>query len=92
MTDKTVEDRGGGEVAMPSPGPVKISYTSMHSGRMCTACLLPISPSMHCAGGCLLLEGYTPLVLGEGGGVCLWSGGCVSQHAMEQTPPCGHNS
>ena len=30
---------------------------SMHSSRMHTACLLAVSPSMHCSGGCLLLGG-----------------------------------
>ena len=42
--------------------------TRMHSSRMHTARLLPVSPSMHCSGG-------LPLVPG---GVCLWSlGGCL---------------
>ena len=27
--------------------------TRMHSSRMRTACLLPVSPSMHCYGGCM---------------------------------------
>ena len=31
-----------------------IPWTSMHSSRMRTARLLPVSPNMHCAGGCLL--------------------------------------
>ena len=34
----------------------------MHSSRMHTACLLAISPSMHCVGGDLLLGGV--LLLG----------------------------
>ena len=60
------------------------SSTSMHSSRMRTARLLPVSPSMHCAGGCLLPGGSAP-----GRGVCLWSQGGVSQHAMAQTTcPC----
>ena len=50
---------------------------SMHSSRMRTARLLPVSPSMQrgvsAPGGCLLL-----------GGVCY---GGVSQHALRQTPP-----
>ena len=74
------------------------SKTSMHSSRMRTARLLPVSPSMHCRGsapgGCLLLGGVCSC-----GGVCSWgvsaprgvsaSGprGCVTQHAMGQTPP-----
>ena len=41
--------------------------TSMHSSRMRTACLLHVSPSMHCSrGGGLIL-----------GGVC-FPGGCAS--------------
>ena len=36
----------------------------MHSSRMLTARLLPASPSLHYAGGCLLPEGSAP-----GGGV-----------------------
>ena len=123
------------------------ALTSMHSSRMRTARLLPVSPSMHCRmegclllrgclllggcllpeGGCLLLEGECVsatrgcllpggcLLLGVSdmgtsatGGCLLWgvsatrgclipggvwyqggvcSGGCVSQHAMGQTPP-----
>ena len=61
----------------------------MHSSRMRTARLLPVSPSMLCAGGGLLLGGYAP----GGGGVCSWGGlllegagsapgGVVSQHAL----------
>ena len=38
----------------------------MHSSRMRTACLLPVSPSMHCAGG-VYSGGCLPLVWG---GVC----------------------
>ena len=49
--------------------------TNIYSSRMRTARLLPVSPSMHCAGGggcllpggCLLLEGFVLL-----GGVCSW--------------------
>ena len=33
--------------------------TRMHSSRMRTACLLPVSPSMHCYGGCTCLGGCT---------------------------------
>ena len=59
--------------------------TSIHSSRMRTACLLPVSPSMHCPGGvcsggrCLLPGGSAP------GGVCSGGGG-VSQLALMQTP------
>ena len=60
---------------MASPN---ICETRLQSSRMCTARLLPISPSMHCTwgllpGGCLLLGGvcswgFLPVV--RGGGVC----------------------
>ena len=58
---------------------------------MHTARLLIVSPSMHCAGGCLL---GGCLVLG---GVCFGGvpgpGGVVSQHTLRQTPPpCEQNS
>ena len=48
---------------------------------MRTARLLPVSPSMHYGGGCLLGGGVCS---GGGGvcswvGVCLWSGGCLFQ-------------
>ena len=54
-----------------------ISKISMHSSRMRTAHLLPVSPSMHCMGGYLLLRR---------GGLegCLWSWGCI-QH--DHPPP-----
>ena len=52
----------------------------MHSSRMRTVHLLPVSPSMHCAGGVSAPGGVSR-------GCLLWSGGCVSQHAMGQTPP-----
>ena len=51
---------------------------TMHSSRMRTARLLPVSPSMHCSrvvptgGGVYLVQGGVP---GPGG--CTWSGGCV---------------
>ena len=62
----------------------------MHSSRMRTARLLPVSPSMHCAGGvssrgcllwgCLLQGGVCSGDVCSGGclllgGVCLWSWG-----------------
>ena len=63
----------------------KYFYTSMHSSRMRTARLLPVSPSMHCGGGCLfwgcLLWGVSAPrgVSAPVGcllpGVCLWLGG-----------------
>ena len=65
----------------------------MHSSRMRTTRLLAVSPSMHCTGGGLLLEGWVglPLVLMVSASD-LW--GClplvlgdVSQHSMGQTPP-----
>ena len=69
----------------------------MHSSRTRTARLLPVSPSLHCAGGCLPW-GSAPE------GVCSWVGmllgvcslgdlllggsasGSVSQHAMGRPP------
>ena len=53
--------------------------TSMHSSRMRTARLLPISPSMHCEGGVCLLLGGSGCLLQVGGGD-------VSQHALRKTP------
>ena len=38
-------------------------------------------------GGCLLLGGLLMGGSAPGGGVCLWSQGGVSQHALGQTPP-----
>ena len=51
----------------------------MQSSRMRTARLLPVSPSMHCAGGVSAPGGVSAL------------GGGVSQHAMRQTPRCQQN-
>ena len=76
---------------------IKLSI-SMHSSRMPTARLLPVSLSMHwggvsalgvsAPGGCLLPGGVCSkggcLLLPEGGGVC--RGGGVSV-----TPPCEQN-
>ena len=63
------------------------------ASRMYTACLLPVSPSMHCTGGCLLLE----VVVYFLGGVCsrrvclLWGmsapGWSALGSALRQTPP-----
>ena len=59
--------------------------TSMHSSRVRTARLLPISPSMHCTGGSQVV----PLVPG---GACLWSGGglCIPACNGADTP-CEQN-
>ena len=46
--------------------------TRMHSSRMCTARLLPVSPSMHCSRGSCSWSGGVYLVLGG-----TWSGGCT---------------
>ena len=43
------------------------SKTRMHSSRMCTTCLLPISQSMHCSWYVYLVPGGVP---GPGG--CTW--------------------
>ena len=51
------------------PHKIYCKKTRLHSSRMRTARLLPVSPSMHCT------RGYLPLV--QGGGTCLWSGGGV---------------
>ena len=67
--------------------------TRMHSSRMRTARLLPVSPSMHCSGGCTWSVGGVPgpgesawsgrgAVPGPTGvylvpGVCTWSVGCI---------------
>ena len=73
--------------------------TRMHSSRMHTACLLAVSPSMHCTGGVSAQGGVcsggvsAPGVPGPGG--CLlrgwgvpgpWGRGLVSQHALRQIP------
>ena len=69
--------------------------TRMHSSRMRTAHLLPVSPSMHYGGGSALGVSAPRVGVYFQGGVCWWgvsaSGprGCVSQHAIGQTPPCG---
>ena len=67
--------------------------TSMHSSRMRTACLLHVSPSMHCSrGGGLILGG---VCFPEGcaswgcllpGGVC-FPGVFASMGGSAQTPP-----
>ena len=59
----------------------KYFYTSMHSSRMRTARLLPVSPSMHCGGGCLLWGCLLWGCLLPGGMSaprgCLLPGGCL---------------
>ena len=67
----------------------------MHSSRMRTVRLLPVSSSMHGRG--MSAQGVPALGVVCPGGVC--PGGlsaqgvsarvCVSQHAMGQTPPVG---
>ena len=47
----------------------------MHSSRMCTTCLLPISPSMHCSQGGACPRGCTfPGGVPAQGGVPAWGG------------------
>ena len=81
----------------------KCLKTRLYSSRMSTASLLPVSPSMHCAGvpgpgrvsgprGCAWSQGGSLVpgvrVPGRGGVSALG----VSQHAMGQTPSHGQNS
>ena len=69
--------------------------TSMHSSRMRTARLLPISPGMHCSGGCLLPGGVCSWgcllpgvsALGGGGGVCSQEGVCIPACTEADTLP-----
>ena len=53
----------------------------MHSSRMHTAHLLPVSSNMHCAGGCLLPGGVCTGVCTGGcllqGGICSRGWGCL---------------
>ena len=54
-----------------------INYTRLHSSRMRTTRLLPVSPSMHCSRGEYLVPGGVP-GLGKGvpgPGGCVWSQG-----------------
>ena len=52
-----------------------IFKTSMHFSRMHTTCLLPVSPSMHCAGGMSATGGYL-----LPGGVCYqWEGASATR-------------
>ena len=71
--------------------------TRMHSSRMCTACLLPVSPGMHCSGGggVYLVWMGVYLVLGvyliQGGvpgprGVYLVPGGCTGSWGVHLVP------
>ena len=63
----------------------------MHSSRMRTARLLPVSPTMHCfggsgpAGGLLLGGGFWSGEVSGPGGCLVWES--VSQHELRQTPP-----
>ena len=67
-----------------------LHLTRMHSSRMRTACLLPISPSMHCsqgglpAGGVPAREWYLPR------GVPAW--GCTCWGYLPRYSPCEQNS
>ena len=55
----------------------KLFRTSMHSNRMRTAHLLPVSPSMHCAEGVVCFRGcLLPGVCLLWEGVCSWGGVC----------------
>ena len=60
-----------------------ISHTRMHSSRMRTARLLPVSPSMHCSGGYLVPGGVPSQgdLPGPGGCTRSWGvylpGGCT---------------
>ena len=65
---------------------VNSSETRMHSSRMRTARLLPVSPSMHCSQGVYLVlggrgvpgpRGCTCPVGGTWSGGCTWSRGCT---------------
>ena len=61
----------------------KYPWTSLHSSRMCTARLLPVSPSMHCTGGCLPLGGVCSRgVSAHGGCWILGSTNPVELHWM----------
>ena len=66
--------------------------TRLHSSRMRTARLLPVSPSMHCTGWGLSAPGRSACLWSEhaclwsgGGGACLWSQG-VSLWSGEGVP------
>ena len=68
------------------------ALTRLHSSRMHTARVLTVSPSIHCAGGCLLLGGVCSGGSAPGGGVptCLLLGwGVVWYPSMHWgRPPC----
>ena len=69
----------------------KANVTRLHSSRMRTARLLPISPSMHCTEGHLAPGGGVCYR----GGACLWSGGylplvlegCIPAYNGADPPP-----
>ena len=79
----------------------KLLLTRMHSSRMRTTRLFPVSPSMHCSWGvsaprgCLLWGGvFAPgWCLLPGGGVCscVCSGGVGIPACTEADPPCEQN-
>ena len=69
------------------------SETRMHSSRMRTACLLPISPSMHCLGGYLVLGDvpaqwgvYLPRGCTWSQGGCTWSWRCTWSQGVYLVP------
>ena len=63
---------------------LKTLETRRHSSRMRTACLLPVSPSMHCAGWCLS-RGCLPKGLSAEGVSA--KGVCISACNEGDTPP-----
>ena len=79
------------DVINPLGDGLKLSYykTRRHSSRMRTARLLPVSPSMHCSGGCTCQRGvYLP----AGGGVPEGVGGVPARGVPAQVPPlCEQN-
>ena len=73
-----------------SVGPVETLPTRLHSSRMRTARLLPISPSMHWSqGGVCSGRGCLPLVPGGllRGGACLWSQRVYPSMQWGRPPP-----
>ena len=80
----------------------KLLLTRMHSSRMRTTRLFPVSPSMHCSWGGVCSQGVSALGRGvcfwvvsapRGGGVCscVCSGGIGIPACTEADPPCEQN-